>query len=92
MKYFLLILLLTSSLHAAETYPGGDPDKNEALEDAPGSDSATPEEQEERRIRSQSMGGAPNVGTGVSTGTGAGSTVGNKIDEVDDSDEVRDSE
>lgn len=90
MKYFLLIMLITSPLYAAETYPGGDPDKLETLEDTPGM--ATPEEQEERRARAQSMGGAPNVGTGAATGTGAGSTVGREIEEADDTDEVKDTE
>jgi hypothetical protein len=36
-------------------------------------------ERKKQRSRSESMGGAPNLGAGMGTGTGAGSTVGPEV-------------
>lgn len=86
MKFLLLLSLLLSTSVFSRTNQkevGSPPNaasrgtaENEGISDNPAGD--TPSERRELRTRSQSMGGAPNVGAGSGTGTGAGSTIGNE--------------
>lgn len=89
MKFLLLFTLILSPMvfsQANQKDVGSPPNaaskgtaENEGISDNPAGD--RPSENRELRRRSESMGGAPNVGAGTGTGTGAGSTVGNELDE-----------
>lgn len=89
MKFLLLFTLIFSPLTFSQSHKkdvGSPPNaaskgtaENEGISDNPAGN--RPSESRELRRRSESMGGAPNVGVGTGTGTGAGSTVGNELGE-----------